>query len=159
MSVSRNHLLVAAAISCWFAWGSTARADWATCQSKPTRSCLLDEALRGDRTPLVGKDRLDVMIEAGALDHLDYATPADFKEAQRLAEDPSPSPFGVRYLYLAIRGLAAKNEWQDAFDLVASSGDSLRDLGFEELTRALVKAGAPSRVSLPVLCRFVFSPR
>jgi hypothetical protein len=144
VSVSRSRLLVAAAIGCWVALGSTAEADWASCQSKPTRGCLLEEALRGESGPLTGKDRLDVLIEAGALDHLNYATAGDFKEAQRLAKDPTPSALRLRYLYLAIRGLAANKEWQDAFDLVASSND--QQLGFGELTRALVKAGMPDRV-------------
>ena len=127
----------------WATVGSSmADADWAACQSKPTRSCVIEEALRGDSGPLTGKDRLDVLIEAGAPNHLEYATAADIKEAQRLAKEPS----GTRYLYLAIRGLVAANQVQEAFNLVVSSSDaSMRTLAFVDLTRALVKAGQHDR--------------
>jgi tetratricopeptide (TPR) repeat protein len=127
----------------WAAAGaSMADPDWAACQSKPTRGCLVEEAMRGDSGPLMGKDRLDVLIEAGASNHLEYATAADIKEAQRLAKEPS----GTRYLYLAIRGFVAANQVQEAFNLVASSSDmSVRNLAFADLTRALVKAGQQDR--------------
>jgi hypothetical protein len=74
---------MAAAIICWIGWGSTARADWASCRSKPTRSCLLDEALRGGDGQLTGKERLDVMALTGYRTHPDYLTNADIDEAKR----------------------------------------------------------------------------
>jgi tetratricopeptide (TPR) repeat protein len=117
---------------------AVAYADWAACQGKPTRSCVIEEALRGDSGPLTGKERLDVLIGAGAPNHLEYATATDIKEGQRLAKEPS----GTRYLYLAIRGLVAANQVQEAFNLVVSSSDaSVRNLAFADLARALVKAG------------------
>jgi tetratricopeptide (TPR) repeat protein len=154
-AVDRGCAVFFTAIICWAALGSLARADWATCQNKPTRSCLLEEALRGESGPLAGKERLDVLLQANVLNHLEYATAADIKEAQRLAKEPS----GSRYLYLAIRSLAAANQWQDAFDLVLSSGTGvpgMRDFAFAELTRALVKAGHQDRVL--VFAKQVTSP-
>jgi hypothetical protein len=60
----KRSLFVVAAITCWIGWGS-AHADWATCQNKPTRACLLEEAFRGDSGPLTGKERLDVLVQGG----------------------------------------------------------------------------------------------
>jgi hypothetical protein len=140
-AVDRGCAVVLTAVFCWAAPGSLARADWAACQSKPTRSCILEEALRGEGGPLGGKERLDVLLQADVLNHLEYATAADIKEAQRLAKDPSG-----HYLHLAIRGLVAANQWQDAFDLVVSSNPSIHGVAFAELTRALVKAGDQNRV-------------
>jgi Flp pilus assembly protein TadD len=143
--VDRGCALVLMAVFWWAAPESPARADWAACQSKPTRSCILEEALRGESGPLEGKERLDVLLQANVLNHLEYATAADIKEAQRLAKDTS----GSRYLYLAIRGLAAANQWQDAFDLIVlprPGTSTMRDFAFAELTRALVKAGYQDRV-------------
>jgi tetratricopeptide (TPR) repeat protein len=143
-AVNRGCAVVLTAVFCWAVLASLARADWAACQSKPTRSCILEEALRGESGPLAGKERLDVLLNANVLNHLEYATAADIKEAQRLAKDPSDA----RYLFLAIRGLAAANQWQDAFELVVSSSppNVIRDFAFAELTRALVKAGRQDRV-------------
>src|SRR5215471_21061128 len=84
--VKRSRLLVLAAATCWIGWTATAHADWAACQRKPTRACLLEEALRGDGAPLAGKDRLDVLIFAGAVIHPEYLTAADIDEALRLAK-------------------------------------------------------------------------
>jgi tetratricopeptide (TPR) repeat protein len=141
-ALDRGCAVVLTAVFCWAALGSLARADWAACQSKPTRSCILEEALRGESGPLGGKERLDVLLQANVLNHLEYATTADIKEAQRLAKDPSGSP----YLALAIRSLVAADQWQDAFDLVASSKPEIRSVTFGALTRALVKAGHQDRI-------------
>jgi hypothetical protein len=140
--VDRACVVVLTAALCWAAPGGTARADWADCQTRPTRSCILEEALRGDRGPLEGRERLDVLLQAGVLNHLEYATAADIKEAQRLAKDPS----GSSYLFLAIRGLVAAGQWQDAFDLVASTKPEISAVAFSELTRALVKAGHQDQI-------------
>jgi tetratricopeptide (TPR) repeat protein len=132
----------------WAAAGSsTAYADWAACRNKPTRSCVIEEALGGDSGPLTGKDRLDVLIEASdAANPLEYATAADIKEAQRLAKELS----GDRYRNIAIHGFVAANQVQEAFNLIASSSDmAVRGRAFTYLTRALVKAGQQDR--LPAL--------
>jgi hypothetical protein len=131
--------LVVAAATCWIGWVSSAHADWAACQRKPTRACLLEEALHGDGGPLAGKDRLDVLIQGGAIAHPEYATAADVDEAMRLATTPA----GYNYASLAIQALVAANRTQQAADLVASlppQGVSL-NLGFSQLVRALAKAG------------------
>src|SRR5215510_5989455 len=144
MGAVRGCAVVLTAVVWWAAPVSLARADWTACQSKPTRTCILEEALSGESGQLGGKERLDVLLQAN-VNHLDYATAADIKEAQRLAKDPS----GSRYLYLAIRGLVAAKQWQDAFDLVVSprpGAPGMRDFAFAELTRALVKAGDQDRV-------------
>ncbi len=104
MRGNRSRLLAAAAIGCWTAWGSTAHADWVSCQNKPTRDCLLEEAFRGDGAPLTGKDRLDVMIQGGAIIHPEYAAALDIAEAQRLAQSTG-NIIGLNYALLAIRGL------------------------------------------------------
>jgi hypothetical protein len=142
VAVDRGWVVVLTAVFCWAALGSMARADWTACQSKPTRSCILEEALGGENGPLAGKERLDVLLQANVLNHLEFATTADIKEAQRLAKDPS----GARYVYLAIRGFAAANQWEDAFDVVVSANYGMHGVAFAELTRALVKAGHPDRV-------------
>jgi hypothetical protein len=90
--VKQSRLLLLAAATCWIGWAATAddavSADWAACQRKPTRACLLEEALSRDGAPLAGKDRLDVLVFAGAIIHPEYATAADIAEAVRLAKAP-----------------------------------------------------------------------
>jgi len=137
--VKRSRLLILAAATCWIGWAATADADWAACQRQPTRACLLEEALRGDGAPLAGKDRLDVLILAGAIVHPEYATAADIDEAVRQAKDPS----GYNYANLAIQGLVAGNRTQQAADLVASFPPRSVELhlAFTQLVRALAKAG------------------
>jgi pentatricopeptide repeat protein len=132
-------LLVVAAATCWIGWVSSAHADWAACQRKPTRACLLEEALRGEGGPLVGKDRLDVLIQGGAIAHPEYVTAADIDEAVRLATTPA----GYNYASLAIQGLVAANRTQQAADLVASfpARSATLNLGFSQLVRALARAG------------------
>jgi hypothetical protein len=98
----------------------------------------LEEALRGDVAPLAGKDRLDVLIGAGAANHLEYASAADIAEAQRQA---APTPSGFQYGILAIRGLVAANQKQQAADLVGSYSGLFQRLAFTEFARALAKAG------------------
>ncbi len=94
--VKRGGLLALAAATCWIGWGSTVQADWVGCQKKPTRGCLLEEAFRGDSGPLTGKDRLDVMLQGGALAHPEYLAAADIAEAQRLAQStPAATPLVV----------------------------------------------------------------
>jgi tetratricopeptide (TPR) repeat protein len=145
--VNCRRLSAFAILFCWAASGSPAHADWAACQAKPTRSCLMEEALRGESGPLTGKERLDVLIQANAIDHLEYTTAADIKEAQRLA---TPGPVGSRYFSLAIRGLVAAHQQQEAFDLAAGQDVVMRTVAFMELTRAMVKAGDPDKV-VPLL--------
>ena len=70
----KRSLSVIAAVACWTGWAPAAHADWATCQAKPTRACLMEEALRGDSGPLTGKDRLDVLVQGGALSHSEVIT-------------------------------------------------------------------------------------
>ncbi len=137
--VKRSRLLVLAAATCWIGWAAMAHADWAACQRKPTRVCLLEEALRGGGAPLAGKDRLDVLMFAGAIVHPEYATAADIDEAVRPAKDPT----GFNYASLAIQGLVAENRAQQAADLVASfpPRSAVLNLTFAQLVRALVKAG------------------
>ena len=138
VSVNRGPML--ATILCfWAAWSPTAHADWAACQNKPTRACLLEEAMRGDNGPLVGKDRLDVLVLTDVLNHPEYATAEDIDEAARRAKTSSLSRY--YYLYLAIKGLVAANRFQEAFDLVSNVEVGMRSAGFLALTRDLVKAG------------------
>jgi hypothetical protein len=125
-------------VLCLIGWGSTAHADWSACQRKPTRACLLEEALRGEGGPLTGKDRLDVVMRAGGTNHAEYASAADLDEAQRQAK---ATKYGLNYAYFAIRGLVAANQKQQAVDFVASFTGSFRGAAFLELTRALAKAG------------------
>jgi tetratricopeptide (TPR) repeat protein len=138
ITVKCRRLAVLAVVFCCAGWESTAHADWVACQNNPTRSCLLEEALRGDGAPLAGKDRLDVLIGAGATNHLEYATAADIAEAQRQA---APTPNGFQYGILAIRGLVAANQKQQAADLVGSFSGLIQRLAFTEFARALAKAG------------------
>jgi hypothetical protein len=143
-TVNCGRLTALAVVLCWATCGSPiAYADWAACQSRPTRSCLIEEALRGESGPLTGKDRLDVLLDAGVLDHIEEATAADIKEAQRLASGPSPG----RYRLLAVQGLAAANQWEEAFELVRSSSGSLQSLAFAGLIRAMVKAGKQDEIA------------
>ena len=138
IAVKCRRLALLAVVFCCADWGSTAHADWIACESKPTRSCLLEEALRGDGAPLAGKDRLDVLIQADAINHIEYATAADIEEAQRQAK---PTPIALRYGMLAIRGLIAANQKQQAADLVGSFRGPFQDLAFADLARTLAKAG------------------
>ena len=143
MAIVNCRLLSALAIMlCWAASGSPVYADWAACQAKPTRGCLMEEALRGESGPLTGKERLDVLILASAAEHLEYTTAADIKEAQRLATTGQP---GFRYYNLAIRGLAAAHQQQEAFALAAAQETVMSTVAFAELTRAMVKAGDPDK--------------
>jgi hypothetical protein len=143
-TVNCGRLAALAVVLCWATCGSPiAYADWAACQSKPTRSCLIEEALRGESGPPTGKDRLDVLLDAGVPDHIEEATAADIKEAQRLASAPSPG----RYRLLAVQGLAAANQWEEAFELVRSSSGNLQSLAFAGLIRAMVKAGKQDEIA------------
>jgi Flp pilus assembly protein TadD len=141
ITVNRVALALLAVLLGYVASGSIARAD---CQAKPTRACVLQEALGGEGAPLSGKDRLDVLIQADALNHAEYLSPADIDEARRLATQPSGN---IVHAYLAIRGLAAARQWQPAFDVVSSLGTTIRNVGFFELTRLLVKAGEADKVA------------
>lgn len=127
------------AVACVIGETSLAQADWAACQSKPTRACILDEAMRGDSGPLAGKDRLDVLIQAGAILHPEYGTPADLAEASRLAQS-TPNVGAVNYALLAIKGLVATNQKQQAIDLVGSLTGATQLLAIRELARGLAKA-------------------
>ena len=143
MAIVNCRLLSALAIMlCWAASGSPVYADWAACQAKPTRGCLMEEALGGESGPLTGKERLDVLILASAAEHLEYTTAADIQEAQRLAGTGQP---GFRYFNLAIRGLAAAHQQQEAFALAAAQETVMSTVAFAELTRAMVKAGDPDK--------------
>ena len=141
-------LFVIAAAACWTCSGPAAHADWATCQAKPTRACLFEEALRGDSGPLTGKDRLDVLVQGGALSHPEIVTTADAAEAQRLAQ-ATPNVAGLYYAYLAIHGLVAAGQKQQAIDLIGSfatpgqtlSINTIQTLSVNELVGGLVKAG------------------
>ena len=124
-------------------WGATAHADWAACQRKPTRACLLEEALRGDGAPLAGKDRLDILILAGAAIHPEYATDADIDEALRQAK--AATGYNAYYFAnLAIRGLVARKRTQEAADLVASL-PSAHDNPDVDVHRAHARARASRR--------------
>jgi hypothetical protein len=157
MALNQSGFLLAAIIACWTAGGSTAGADWVSCQNKPTRDCLLEEAFRGDSGPLTGKDRLEIMIAGGALTYPDWVTAADVAEAVRLAQSASKmTGFNLFYAYLAIHGLVAANQKQQAIDLVDSLSGTLQELSIDELVRDLVKAGdlqtalaLPNQIQLP----------
>jgi hypothetical protein len=137
--VERCRLLVAASAIGLIGWGSTAQADWTSCQSKPNRDCLLEEAFRGDNGPLAGKDRLDVLVQGGVLAHPEYATAADVAEAQRLAQSAKDIS-RLFYLRLAIQGLVAANQKQQAIDLVASLSGAEQTIAISEIVNDLVKA-------------------
>jgi hypothetical protein len=159
--VERCRLLVAASAIGLIACGSTAQADWASCESKPTRDCVLEEALRGDSGPLAGKDRLDVVIQGGALAHPDYATADDVAEAQRLAQ-AIKNTSAVNYAFLAIHGLVAANQKQQAIDLAASLSGGAQLLAINETVKSLVKAddletalALPDRMQPPLDPKFL----
>ena len=148
MLMVKRSLFVIAVVACWTGWGPAAHADWATCQAKPTRACLFEEALRGDSGPLAGKDRLDVLVQGGALSHPEIVTAADLAEAQRLAQS-TPNVTSLYYAYLAIHGLIAANQKQQAINLIGSlatpgqtlSLNAVQTLSITELVQSLVKAG------------------
>ncbi|QQO12859.1 hypothetical protein JJB99_25955 [Bradyrhizobium diazoefficiens] len=142
MKLAPNRLWTIALFACWFSSGSTAWADWASCQTKPTQDCLLEEAFHADNGPLTGKDRIDVLIAGGALAHPDWATAADIAEAERLAKATTELT-GIYYTMLAIHGLVAANQKQQAIDLVASLPSARQTIPINELVRQLVKAGDP----------------
>jgi hypothetical protein len=127
-----------AALVCLAGLGSIARADWASCQRQPTRACLVEEAMRGDAGPLAGKERLDVLMRAGAAAQIEYLTAADIDEALRQGK-PTPTEYG--YASLAIRALVAANRKQEAVDLVATFRRPFLGAAFAELTSALAKVG------------------
>jgi hypothetical protein len=142
-------MLVAATIGCWVAWGSTAEADWASCQSKPTRTCLLDEALRGDHGPLAGKDRLDVIILTDYRNHPEYLTAADIDEAKRqVTGQPAYPTLRLFYFALAANGLVAASQVQEALDLIPSLDVGMRDSALNEITAALIRAGKLDEVPI-----------
>jgi hypothetical protein len=165
--VKRGGLIALAAAACWIGWGSTGHADWAGCQKKPTRDCLLEEAFRGDNGPLTGKDRLDVLLQGGALVHPEYLTAADIAEAERLARStPSREVASVYYARLAIQGLVATNQKQQAIDLVASFSGGLQAISINEIVRDLVKAddletalALPDRMHPPIASTMLYSTR
>jgi tetratricopeptide (TPR) repeat protein len=141
--VTVNRGLVAAAMLCFLTtWSSTADADWVACQGKPTRACLLEEALRGDNGPLAGKDRLDVLCLTDFRNHPEYLTAADVDEAKRQVTSQPVSPTAPRLLYfaLAATGLVAANRVQEAFDLISSLEVGMRTSAVNEVTGALIKA-------------------
>ncbi len=135
--VDRRRLLVLAAATCWIGWAPAVHADWAACQNKPTRGCLLEEAFRGDSGPLAGKDRLDVLMQGGALIHPEYVTADDAAEAQRAAQTTR----NLNYVFLAIEGLVATNQKQQAIELVASFTGGMQLLAITRIVRDLIKAG------------------
>jgi tetratricopeptide (TPR) repeat protein len=141
MTVGHRRLATLATVFGLACSAATAHADWAACQRKPTRACLLEEALRGDAGPLAGKARLDVLILAGAGAHPEYATAADIDEAVRQIKS-NPNSYDYSYVSLAIQGLVGAHRTQDAVDLTASL--PLRGgayAAFNELTRTLAKLG------------------
>jgi hypothetical protein len=143
VAAAHRHI-VTASILCWLAaWSSAAHADWAACQHKPTRACLLEEALRGDNGPLTGKDRLDVLALTGYRDHPEFLTPADIDEATRQVTSQPPLPLSPRIVYaaLAIKGLVATKRFQEASDLAAHLESPIHLSALHELTRDLIKAG------------------
>jgi hypothetical protein len=157
MGLNQSGLLLAAIIACWTAGRSPADADWVSCQNKPTRDCLLEEAFRGDSGPLTGKDRLEIMIAGGAVTHPDWVTAADVAEAERLVQSAREvTGLNLFYAYIAIHGLVAANQKQQAIDLVDSLSGTLQELSINELVRDLVKAGdlqtalaLPNQIQLP----------
>ncbi len=149
MKLASGRLFAALLTACWFSFGSTALADWTSCQAKPSQDCLLEEAFRGDSGPLTGKDRIDVMIAGGVLAHPEWATTADIAEAQRLAQSTTDVT-GIYYTLLTIHGLVAANQKQQAIDFVASLPSARQTTPINELVRELVKAGDPeTALTLP----------
>lgn len=142
MKVSRNRLWAVAVIGCWVAWGSTARADWASCRNHPTRTCLLDEALHDDQGQLVGKARLDVLVLTSYRNHPEYLTAPDIEEAKRqLTSQPALQPASRwQYFLPAAAGLIATDRVQEALDLIPVLDDGWRNIALTEVIRALVKA-------------------
>jgi len=142
VKLAPSRLWAAALIACWFGFGSTAWADWAGCQTKPTQDCLLEEAFHGDRGPLTGKERIDVMIAGGVLAHPEWADAADIAEAQRLAQSTTDVT-GIYYTLLTIHGLVAANQKQQAIDFIAALPSTRQTTAINELVRELVKVGDP----------------
>ena len=105
---------------------------------------------------IVPPGRSALHILASAAEHLEYTTAADIKEAQRLAGTGQP---GFRYFNLAIRGLAATHQQQEAFALAAAQETVMSTVAFAELTRAMVKAGAPDSASLALMAELARSER
>jgi hypothetical protein len=149
VKLAPGRLRVAAFIACWFGLGSPAWADWATCQSKPTQDCILDEAFRGSSGPVTGKERLDVMIAGGVLAHPEWANAADIAEAQRLARSTTDVS-GIYYILLTIHGLVADKQKQQAIDFVGGLPSARQTTAITELARELAKAGdAETALALP----------
>jgi tetratricopeptide (TPR) repeat protein len=148
MSAVNRSLMATVILYLLAAWISPARADWAACQRKPTRACLLEEALRGDNGPLAGKERLDVLVLTDYRNHPEYLTAADVEEAKRqIASQPAlPAASRFTYALLAVKGLVAGKRFQEASDLVTSLENPIRSLAFQQMTRELVRAGAFDRV-------------
>ena len=141
MRVNRSSLLFVAATGCWMAWGSTASADWASCQAAPTRNCLLDEALRGDKGRLAGKDRIDFLVQTNYRNHPEYLTAADIDEAKQQATDQAGTPTArYNYFLLATTGLLATKRVQEAFDLVSVLDVGWRINAVNQMTIALINA-------------------
>ena len=86
IAVSCRRMAVFSAVVCLAGLGSSAHADWTACQSKPSRACLLQEALGSGGAPLAGKDRLDVLIQGNATSQPGFVTAADIDEALRQAK-------------------------------------------------------------------------
>jgi tetratricopeptide (TPR) repeat protein len=155
---------VAAAIVGWISWGSAARADWASCRSKPTRTCLLDEALRDDQGQLTGKARLDVLALTSYRSHPEYLTTADIDEAKRQFMSQPASQPAARWPFftLAATGLIAADRVQEALDLMSELDAGWRNNALSEVIRALIKADKLDDIPVfgrPMLAdpRFVFS--
>jgi tetratricopeptide (TPR) repeat protein len=107
----------------------------------------MEEALRGDSGPLTGKERLDVLIQGGALSHSEVITAADVAEAQKLAQ-ATPNITSLYYAYVAVHGLIVANQKQQAINLVASFAapgqtvtlSALQSVTFRDVVTELVKA-------------------
>lgn len=123
-------------------WTSAAQADWAGCQHKPTRSCLLEEAMRGDGGPIAGKDRLDVLMLTDVVHHPEYLAATDIDEAMRqVTSQPGSRLASVSYYFnLAATGLIGTNRTAEAFDLMPSLDVGIRTNAVNYLTTALVNA-------------------
>jgi hypothetical protein len=89
---------------------------------------------------VTGKDRLDVMIAGGVLAHPEWANASDIAEAQRLAL-ASTEITGLYYALLAVQGLVAANQKQQAIDLVAGLKSMRQSSSITELVKDLVKVG------------------
>lgn len=141
MTVFRHRfwLTALASLACAMSGALPVHADWATCRSKPTRACVLEEAFSSNGRPLAGKERLDVLIQASVLLHIEYATAADIAEAQQLSQSAQNANV-TSYALIAIKGLVAANQKQQALDLVGTFGGSTQLIGIAELARSLVKA-------------------